>query len=30
MIHTILILYPKENIAYERGAILLYSGAWLR
>jgi carboxypeptidase family protein len=30
MVHTIVVLYPGESIAYLGGAILLYSEAWLR
>jgi hypothetical protein len=30
MIHTIVIVFPGESIAYIGGAILLYSEAWLR
>jgi len=30
MIHTVVLLYPNESIIYPRGAVLLYSEAWLR
>ena len=30
MVHTLVVLFPGESIAYLGGAILLYSEAWLR
>jgi hypothetical protein len=30
MVHTILVVLPKEAIQYQSGAVLLYTEAWLR
>jgi len=30
MIYTMVLMYPKESIAYPAGAVLLYSEAWIR
>jgi carboxypeptidase family protein len=30
MIHTVVILYPNESIAYPYGGVFLYTAAWLR
>jgi hypothetical protein len=30
MVHSFLVLYPGETIAYPSGAVLLYTAAWLR
>lgn len=30
MLETIVVLYPKESMQYETGAVLLYTEAWLR
>jgi hypothetical protein len=30
MLHTVVVLYPTESIAYPGGAVLLYTEAWLR
>jgi hypothetical protein len=30
MVHTVLVVLPKEAIQYPTGAVLLYTEAWLR